>query len=82
MKTPYLAAVFNFVLPGLGYVHLQKRLAFGWLMLTASILGNLLAFTGPQSTDPLTTYDWLAFGVTFIASFAFAYDAYQLGSER
>jgi hypothetical protein len=87
-KNPWIAAVLNFMLYGLGYVYVGKRKVFGWILL----LGHLVSFVTlgyslefPITTYPLSgaalAYSRLAIIGALILEAAFAYDAYQLAEE-
>lgn len=68
-KDPWIGALLNFFIWGLGYLYTGKRKVFGWMLLAVSILGFIYAFTAP----------WTLVGIleSIILSIAFAYDAYK-----
>jgi len=73
LKNPWVAAVLNFLLPGLGYVYVGKRVGFGTGLLLSSIflywgisLGNL---------TPIVLID------SIILTLLFAYDGYRTAEE-
>lgn len=75
-KSRDLAAFLNFFLWGLGYLYLRKRVRFGIILLFAYAAEAVFSLLFPEK------FSWgtgIAFDV--VASFAFAYDAYNLGSE-
>ena len=82
---PYLIGVVNVFLPGLGYIILQKRLVFGWLLLisTVSYIGANFYFPATDqfffSTDPMGKFLEVVALVT--GALAFGYDAYTLAKE-
>ena len=72
-KRPWLAALLNFVVPGLGYLYNGKRKFFGMVLILVGI----------ASTIDMVYYDWsppyTILGITsiFIMLLSFGYDAYQ-----
>jgi len=84
-KYPVFIGILNAILPGFGYLILQKRIGFGVLILAYSVLSyiNAFAFPIPQGiTARVTLFD--VFDVTAILLFfiAFGYDAYRLAKEE
>lgn len=69
MKKPWLAAILNFLLPGLGYVYVGKRSAFGIGLVLTSVL--LWWGVGIDDMPPITWVDGL------ITSILLAYDGYN-----
>jgi hypothetical protein len=69
MKKPWLAALLNIILPGLGYVYAGQRMTFGLGMLLTSIF----LYWG-YSLEDLPAVVWID-GI--IMSILFAYDAYK-----
>ena len=51
-KNPWIAALFNFIFPGLGYLYVGKRVNFGALVLTSTIIFIIYYF----SIGYLTSY--------------------------
>jgi hypothetical protein len=87
MRKPIVVAVANAVLPGLGYILLGRRRAFGWLLLIGVALQII-----QLCIDPIPPY-FIVYGSTpvsvtlgaaalFLVLLAFAYDGYQLAKER
>lgn len=80
-KNPWIAAVLNFVLWGLGYIYIGRRRLFGTLMLISDIMLGIIYFLFlmvPQSFLILILME-----IPFvIISLAFAYDAYKETTKR
>jgi hypothetical protein len=72
-KKPWLAALLNILLPGLGYVYAGKRTGFG----IGIILTSLFLFWGISFQD-LPGMVWVD---SFIMSLLFAYDGYKDAQE-
>ncbi len=71
-KKPWVTAVLNFLLPGLGYVYVGKRVGFGiGLILSSLILWGV-------SLGDLPPVVWID-GI--IIAFLFAYDGYKTAEE-
>ncbi len=73
-KNPWIAAVLNFVLPGLGYIYVGKRLVFGVGLALLSIIIGIY---------------WIFFEIPFImivdslvVEFLLAYDGYKTAEEK
>ena len=84
MKSPTLAAVMNFILPGSAYLYLKQRIAFGWMVLIAELLLWFLPL--PQAIDRAVAEsisnfqpaEWLSLFVAILLyQVAFAVDAYR-----
>jgi len=74
-KNPWISAVLNFIIWGVGYIYNGKRVGFGVLLLLADVIGmTLLAF----SLAIINPAFW--FTIT-ILSIAFAYDGYKEAKE-
>ncbi len=85
--SPLFVAIANAVFPGIGYIILQKRIVFGWLLLSATIIGNIWEFLpSTQGASVVWGYNPLTTGLSIsgfaLMSVAFAYDAYKLAKER
>jgi len=76
IKKPLVAAILNFVIPGLGYLYVGKRKNFGVLLIIATILSIILTATIEWSLQ-----DTLSLPGTIVAMFAFAYDGYKTAEE-
>ncbi len=77
-KNPLVAAISNFILPGLGYIYLKKRLNFGIILLISQILIYLSVYVFPLAEiPPLDTGSYLAALSLLLFHLAFAYDAYN-----
>lgn len=71
-KNPTLAAVLNFIVPGLGYIYANKRVKFGWLVLLSMILYTLYSYDKPDLlAEVMLTMSFI------VLSFAFAFDVYR-----
>lgn len=74
---PILPAAANFLLPGLGYLLLRRRVAFGWIMLAGSIVGWIWSIKYPLPDSYFVGESLFLCTVAYFAiSIAFAYDAY------
>ncbi len=92
MKNPWLAALLNFFLPGLGYVyvgigHDTGELIFGALVFLFYFVGWEVAFasiflSGNPSSASTSASSPLAalIALVFLLPFAFAYDGYRRAS--
>lgn len=78
MKIPWLAALLNFVLSGVGYLYNGKRVVFGVILLASEILTLTVGIGISESflNQILTSYPMLILG-TILMQIAFAVDAYQ-----
>ncbi|MBI4170949.1 MAG: hypothetical protein HY514_04590 [Candidatus Aenigmarchaeota archaeon] len=72
-KNPWIAAILNFILWGLGYLYNGKRLALGLLLLIGDMMQNIIwLFVGADL--PLM----LAAVISFVLiSIGLAYDAFK-----
>lgn len=66
-------------MPGLGYVVLQKKIVFGWLIMLSSILYDVYGFIVPMTEFSNKQIIGVVAGI--LMNIAFAYDAYQLAKE-
>jgi hypothetical protein len=73
-KSPRIAAILNFVLPGLGYIYVGKRLVFGVGLALLSIIIGIY---------------WMFFEIPFImlvdslaVEILLAYDGYKTAEEK
>ena len=75
----YAATIANFFLPGLGYIFLgHNRLrSLGWLL---GAIG--LTVVELQLQEPMPTLYWTMFASVFVMNTMFAYDAWQVATER
>jgi len=71
-KKPWLAALLNFIIWGLGYLYVGERKNFGILL----VIGEILLI-GLTATQPLGLSELLALPGSIIISLAFAYDGYK-----
>lgn len=84
-KFPLLAAIFNFLLPGLGYAYNAKRNLFAFLFLVVSITfwvteWYLVSHNLPIDPDKSAWPLWILIATEatyFILSLAFAIDAFN-----
>ena len=72
-KKPWVAALLNILLPGLGYVYVGKRSGFG----IGIILTAVLLYWGVTFRD-LPTVVWID---GFVMALLFAYDGYKDAQE-
>ena len=79
MSNPYVPAIANFVLPGLGYLiaGIKRGLAVLWLV---GVIGLTYVEFGIQDSEP-DLYR-IMFGAVFIMNIAFAIDVYREVSSR
>jgi hypothetical protein len=70
-KNPWIAAVLNFILPGIGYLYLGQRKIFGALVFISVVL-QIVAYRNTTSDSIFASIAGL------VILFAFAYDAYKL----
>lgn len=75
-KNPILAALLNFLLIGLGYIYVGKRMAFGILLVIYAVLLFMVPFVGQ-----LYSY-FLVSGLGLLLAIAMAYDGYQDAKEN
>ncbi len=72
-KYPWLAAILNLLLPGLGYLYAGKRMIFGGGLIILSII--YASFT---LNAEMANIDWI---IGLLLSLLFAYDGYQTALE-
>jgi hypothetical protein len=71
MKKPWLAAVLN-IIPGVGYLYLNSKRIFGWLLI-ASVVASILDMFDPAVVNsnynggPATPWIVLSFGLLLAA---------------
>lgn len=87
--SPVLAAVLNFLIPGVGYLYVGVRKKFGWFLIAASVVSAVaivLNVLNPQSAaaymSVTTQYSLLDSLAVLIVAVAFAYDAYTEAQAR
>jgi len=73
IKNPWLSAILNFILPGLGYVYVGKRVGFG---IGLVVWGAILLYS--IATIELHPVVWLD---AFVMDILFAYDGYKTAEE-
>jgi hypothetical protein len=73
LKKPWVAALLNFILPGLGYVYSRKRVAFG----IGLLLSSIILYWGISFSD-LPPVVWID---AFVLAILFAYDGYKTTEE-
>lgn len=73
IKKPWLAALLNIILPGLGYVYVGKRILFGYGILFSSIM-----MSWGFSFEKIPIFVWVS---SIIADMLFAYDSYKDAQE-
>lgn len=79
-KKPWLAALLNFFIWGLGYLYLGKRKNFGVLLIIGVILLTIIVPPANINQQLINLLYSLPGGT--IVSIAFVYDAYQLAREE
>lgn len=82
MKKPWLAALLNFILPGVGYLYIESKSVFGWLILASTVLGFIAGFDptlGELVMDLFTRPLFLLSAGTICI--AFVVDAYQRAQQ-
>lgn len=79
-KKPWLAAVLNILLSGLGYVYVGKRILFGVLLIIGEVFSYIFYFTDRALATRMLSNPYLIFsGVALLV--AIAYDGYQNAKE-
>lgn len=82
LTNPWVIAIINFLVPGLGYLALKRRIVFGALMIVVMAISWITLSYSPEvlvamnQASPIGT-----FLVFLISSLAFAYDGYQEAQE-
>jgi hypothetical protein len=86
-KNPFIAAILNFLLWGLGYVYNGKRMALGIGLILGSLLWSVFFVyvmstplpesSTPASPTPFSIIPFLPFLGNLIITIALAYDAYR-----
>jgi hypothetical protein len=75
-KKPWLAALLNVILPGVGYIYAGKRKLFGVLWLIGGALACISVFTNLEAYSFMTEDIWLSLAV-ILMDVAFGIDAYR-----
>jgi uncharacterized membrane-anchored protein YitT (DUF2179 family) len=78
-KKPWLAALLNVLVTGLGYLYVGKRVIFGIILIIVEILGYVWAFTDLRVFPLLDNPLLYIVSILYIA--AFALDAYKTAKE-
>ena len=78
-KNPWLAAVLNIILSGLGYLYVGKRKVFGTLILVGELLAFVWIFTDPAALQLMSNMWVTLTGLLFTAGLAI--DAYNDAKE-
>lgn len=76
MKNQYIAALLNFLIPGVGYFYLRVKIPFAIMISSISLLSFYLYITA----NPIAQLFFQTPSMTIIGalySVAFAYDGYQ-----
>ena len=78
-KSPWIAALLNFLLLGAGYVYLDKRVVFGWMLILTFVIMTFEYFIGGMNhfvyIAETHSVSWT------VLTIAVAYDGYQLAKE-
>jgi hypothetical protein len=72
-KSPWIAGIFNFIIPGTGYLYAGKRKIFSYLLIIGFIVA-IIAEVSYGSISPLSEIMTILIGLPI--QLAFAYDAY------
>src|SRR3989338_4553671 len=78
-KRPWLAALLNIIIWGLGYLYVGKRKNFGILLLLGQLL--IIILTAGVVESNWTLFDSLSLPGVILVYIAFAYDAYKTAKE-
>ncbi|TFH38257.1 MAG: hypothetical protein E4G94_12575 [ANME-2 cluster archaeon] len=78
-KKPWLAAVLNIILSGLGYLYVGKRKVFGTLILVGELLAYVWIFTDPAALQLMSNM-WVILG-SLLWIVGLAIDAYNDAKE-
>jgi len=77
MKNPWLAAILNALIPGLGYLYIRKRILFGALLIGWTFAATVWVFLMPEEIFNQIFWNvWGVLGMILLAA-AFAVDAYK-----
>ena len=79
-KKPWLAALLNIILTGLGYLYIGKRKLFGSLLLTGELLAIIWLFINPSILQLLDNV-WVYF-ISLPWIIGFAIDAYNEAKKQ
>jgi hypothetical protein len=77
MKNPWLAAILNALIPGLGYLYIRKRILFGALLIGWAFAAIVWVSLIPE--EIFNQIFWNVWGVLamILLAAAFAIDAYK-----
>ncbi len=79
MWKAYLAALFNFFFPGLGYFFARARR----MLAPAFLIGAAgLTYVELSIKEPLPQLYWIMFASVFVMNIAFAVDAYRVTARE
>ncbi|MBI2584097.1 MAG: hypothetical protein HYW25_05500 [Candidatus Aenigmarchaeota archaeon] len=89
-KNPWIAAILNIIIAGLGYIYVGRRKTFGYLLVAGTLItavgGAIEGFSlgSAFGTAPEANLSSLALLIIggIILEIAFAYDAYRLAQGR
>lgn len=80
MKNPTIATLLN-IIPGLGYLYVGRRVAFGVMILISNIVAIIASSLNPSLQEyyaaDLNFWDWLGLLGLFLIIIAFMYDGYH-----
>lgn len=76
-KRPWLAALLNALIPGLGYMYIRKRMLFGALLIAASFAAIVWVFSIPTDIYSQISWNIWYISATILLAAAFAIDAYK-----
>ena len=79
-KNPWIAAILNIIIAGLGYIYVGRRKNFGYLLIIGQvlILANIMVNPTAQNTaiEPLVIIGGILWEL------AFAYDGFRMAQGR
>ena len=79
-KNPWLAAVLNFIIPGVGYLYVGRRTEFAVILLAGWIIS--LGVSGSAFAGASTFDAGLIALSELLMMMAFAYDGYMSAKEK
>ncbi|MBU1017057.1 hypothetical protein KJ678_02735 [Patescibacteria group bacterium] len=78
-KKPWLAAILNLILSGVGYIYNGKRVVFGVLILISSVISYIVE--GSDLDILSSEVKVIAVTAYLVMAIAFSYDAYREAKE-
>jgi len=77
MKNPWLAAILNALIPGLGYLYIRKRILFGTLLIGWTFVATVWVYLIPAEIFNQIFWNVLGVSGMILLAAAFAIDAYK-----